>query len=50
LIGLGLIAAIIRGEGELAERAKPELDPTRRVQERDCREPIEDFSDNLRCR
>jgi hypothetical protein len=28
----------------------PEMDPDRRVVERDCTRPIEDYSANLRCR
>ena len=28
----------------------PEMDPERRVVERDCTQPIEDYSANLRCR
>jgi hypothetical protein len=28
----------------------PEMDPDRRVAERDCTRPIEDYSANLRCR
>lgn len=50
LIGLGFMAAIIRSDADYAERAAPELDPTRRVQEQDCSQPIEDWSANLRCR
>lgn len=50
LIGLGFMAAIIRGEADYAERAAPELDPNRRVLEQDCSKPIEDPAANLRCR
>jgi hypothetical protein len=50
LIGLGFLAAFVRGDSDSAGRAEPELDPTRRVQERDCSKPIEDYSANLRCR
>ena len=50
LIGLGFLAGIISAQDEYAERAAPELDPTRRVQEQDCSKPIENPAANLRCR
>lgn len=50
LIGLGFMAALIRGESSYAERAAPELDPSRRVSEQDCSQPIADPAANLRCR
>ena len=50
LIGLGFMAAIISGQGDREMRAAPELDPTRRVLEQDCKRPLEDPAANLRCR
>jgi len=49
LIVLGAMAAIIGSEDDYARRAPPELDPTRRVREQDCSQPIEDPAANLRC-
>ena len=49
-IGLGFVVGIAHAEAGEVRRAAPDLDPTRSVQERDCRQPISDFSANLRCR
>ena len=52
LIAAGLlIGSSIRSERNLAPSTRaPDLDPSRRVVERDCTRPIEDWSANLRCR
>ena len=50
LIGLGFMAAVIRGESDLPARAASELDPSRRIAEQDCSKPIEEPAANLRCR
>lgn len=52
LLAIGILAgASWHGDHSvpLAPR-DPELDPARRVVERDCTKPIEDWSANLRCR
>lgn len=50
LIGLGIIAASVREDGDDPVNATPALDPQRRVHEQDCSKPIEDPAANLRCR
>lgn len=50
LIGLGFAVGIAHAEAGHAPRAAHALDPTRTVQEHDCRRPIADLSANLRCR
>jgi len=50
LLGLGFAVGIAQSEAGHTGRAVPALDPTRPVQEHDCRQPIVDYSANLRCR
>lgn len=57
LIGIGLIAAEYGGSRAARERglepqAKPvqPMDSSRQVNEVDCRQPIQDWSANLKCR
>lgn len=57
LIGIGLIAAEYGGSRAARERglepqAKPvqPMDASRQVNEVDCRQPIQDWSANLKCR
>jgi hypothetical protein len=45
LLTIGFVGAALSG----GYRA-PEMDPSRRIAERDCTKPIEDWSANLRCR
>lgn len=52
LVGAGIAAAVAgawRGEPGLSSRT-PALDPARRVEERDCTQPLDGLSGNLRCR
>ena len=48
LLGLGVLGALFGREPRDA-RAPPELDSSRRVNEQDCRKPVESGSANLRC-
>ena len=55
--GALLAIGVLVGVSRQADRAAPpfpgyvpELDPARRVAERDCTQPIEDWSANLKCR
>jgi hypothetical protein len=50
LVGLGFVAAAVESDAEHAARLIPQLDPGRRVQEHDCRQPITEGGANLRCR
>lgn len=56
-LGTLLALAVLAGASWQADHAAPPfshavpaLDPSRRVTERDCTQPIEDWSANLRCR
>ena len=52
LVGAGIAAAVAgawRSEPGASGRA-PTLDPSRRVEERDCTRPLDGLSGNLRCR
>lgn len=50
LLGVGLLGALFGRDQRGAERAPPELDSSRRVNEQDCGMPIQNASANLRCR
>ena len=45
---IGILGAVLSGDAPVYPA--PEMDPTRRVVEQDCRKPIEDWSANLMCR
>jgi hypothetical protein len=44
------VLAIGVGSGATYDEGTPPLNPERRIVERDCTMPIEDYSANLRCR
>ena len=48
LLGVGALGALFGREPRDA-RTPPELDSSRRVNEQDCRKPVENGSANLRC-
>jgi hypothetical protein len=51
LFAIGILSGAYASDGALsASQRVPELDPFRRVAERDCTQPIEDWSANLKCR
>ena len=53
LVGAGLAAAVAGGWREapaIDARRAPEADPTRRIEERDCTQPLQSLVGNLRCR
>lgn len=55
LLGIGILAGASHGSERMAYDLRspvyaPELDPSRRIVERDCTRPIEDWSANLKCR
>ena len=50
LLGIFLIAAEASDPTRPLEERPPDMDPSRRVNEQDCTQPIVDGSANLRCK